>query len=183
MGKPPLSDEELEKAILGELEKRTGWDKIARKYHVSTKTINKIRAKHAGVPSSPGEVAAKAFEAFNRGWKPVRVVIELKQPVEVIENLYQKWAELKGAWLLRASTREELADDIWDRTSYSATTLEEFVQAVRDMIDDHVARNQFQYPCNVCGKMVRADPDNEWKSMLEDGYLDTWGHNSCHHPN
>ena len=178
--KPPLSGDELEKAILGELEKRTGWDKIAHKYHVSSKTIAGIRAKHQGTPNSPGEVAARAFEAFNRGWKPVRVVIELKQPVEVIEGLYEKWAELKDYWLIRGATKEELADDIDSRTSYSALTLTGFVHVVHSLVDDHVARNGFRYYCDVCGGPLIADPDTEWKWLIDNEVLKTWGHRSCH---
>lgn len=39
---------------------------------------------------------------------------------------------------------------------------------------------RFGYPCNVCGETLYATRDHEWKSILENGYLDGWGHSSCH---
>ena len=39
---------------------------------------------------------------------------------------------------------------------------------------------QFTYPCNVCRETLYATKDNEWKGILEKGYISTWGHAKCH---
>jgi rubrerythrin len=39
---------------------------------------------------------------------------------------------------------------------------------------------QYTYTCNVCRGTIYATKDNEWKWILEKGYLSTWGHAECH---
>ncbi len=39
--------------------------------------------------------------------------------------------------------------------------------------------SQFRYRCNICGQIIEAQPELEWKWLLEKGYLSTWGHKTC----
>lgn len=174
-----LFDEELEKAVLAELAKRTPWDKIAKKFKVSSKTINRIKAKHTGASRTEGEVAAKAFDMFQSGRKPVRVVIELQQPPGVIWSLYEEWAKMRDAWLISGSTRDELSDQIWSSADYDASSQSNFVDAVKALVNDHRELMGFSYPCKVCNLAVQASSGAEWKWILSKGYLAIWGHHGC----
>ena len=46
------SEEETRKNILADLDAHVPWQEIAKKYHVSTKTISKIRDEAAGGPNN-----------------------------------------------------------------------------------------------------------------------------------
>lgn len=72
--------ESLESKILEELEKNTPWNVIAQKFHVSTKTIAKVKRDHLSQKSSvsEAEVSSKAFQLFETRMDPVNVTIELK---------------------------------------------------------------------------------------------------------
>lgn len=49
--------------------------------------------------SADGELAAEAFTRFSKGLGVREVVIDLRQPPEVIQALYRQWREAGGLWI------------------------------------------------------------------------------------
>jgi hypothetical protein len=60
-------------------------------------------------PSDPGEMAARAFELFDRGDELRKVVVKLRQKPEVVSELHDQWLDLGGAQVvITAEAREAL---------------------------------------------------------------------------
>ena len=182
-----MSSQTLEEQVLGDLRNHLAWNRISKKYHISTKTISKIRSASSdtGAGQSSGEVAAKAFELFNQGKRPVAAVIALKQSPDTINALYEKWVAMRGAWLVPRQLKEDLIGEIeanmWEgdvgaEVDGPADVLKFFLQAVQE----RNACKTFWYKCSVCDKLIEAEPDREWKSVLDSHmHLGGWGHNKC----
>lgn len=182
-----MSSQTLEEQVLEDLRNRIPWNRISKKYHISTKTISKIRGASSGTGGvqSSGEVAAKAFELFNQGKRPIAVVIALEQDPDVINALYEKWVSMKGGWLLPRRLKEDLVGEIeanmWEgdegaKVEGPADVLKFFLQAVHE----RNARKTFWYKCSVCDELIEADPDHEWKDVLDSRmHLGSWGHKQC----
>ena len=176
---------------------------MTKKYHVSTKTISRIRSGlPAQVPqqpqAAPGEVAAEAFALFNGGRKPTGVVIALKQPPEVVQALYERWVEMRGAWYVSARLRKDLVAAIEANVAEAdgmavvrgpADVLKYFDQVIEER--NASSLNVFRYRCDTCNEFLEATPSEEWKWALEnlgDGRghlggvngLSSWGHSECH---
>jgi hypothetical protein len=176
------AEEDREKKILEELRKGTPWNVITKKYHVSTSTISQIKAKRSGtVPPTAGEIAAQTFNLFQQGKGPIDAVIELRQPVEVVEGLYGKWLELKGQVPIANDWRFALAEVIEmikEQTNQKVSTPNDFGMAVAQLVVDHQRFTRLQYPCCDCGEATQVG-EAEWKYLLEKGYFKTWGHADC----
>ncbi len=171
--------ESIETQIRRELEKRTPWNLIAQRYHVSSKTISKIRDGEAAKSQREGEIAAAAFTLFERGVGVVGAVIELKQPPEVIERYYEKWVEQKGQVLFPRQVRDRILMVISSRTHFAVSDPVSLAGAIDHLVGSYLALCKFQYPCPSCKKAIRAGPELEWKWLVENGYLSQWGHKEC----
>lgn len=174
-----MSQDELEQKILSDLAARKPWDYIAKKYHVSTKTIQKIRDRKQGVGRSEGEVSALAFSMFQKGCKPTKVVIELKQPAKTVQALYEEWAEMNGGLLLRKSVKEGIFDSLEDSVGFKISNILDLKKALVILLVDHMWMSKYTRPCVVCGEDIEADPEDYWKWMGEKGYLANWMHPEC----
>jgi len=150
------SQEELEQRVLSDLAARKPWDHIAQEYHISTKTIQKIRDLKQGVGRTEGEVSAQAFSMFQKGWSPIRVVVELKQPPKIVQALYEDWAEMKGALLLRKSVKEYFFESVEDLVGFTVSNLQDFKKALVVFAVNQIWMSKLTYPCSVCGGECRT---------------------------
>lgn len=181
--------EQAKQEVLALVDKGTNYREISkipftvnnaiRRFSIS-KISEWVKERDRHVKEDEGSLAAKAFELFVRGKEPIKAVIELKQPPELVQELYDKWIEMNDALLIRREDKEEIFDKINFSTSYRAYTIDELKKAIENLVSDHEKLKEFTYPCNVCGKILYADPDNEWKWIIEEGYMSMWGHASCH---
>lgn len=65
--------------------------------------------KASAPPVGPGEVAARAFELFDRGTPIRRVVVELREVPAKVEELHEQWLDCGGSEIVVAgAAREEL---------------------------------------------------------------------------
>jgi len=125
----------LERQILQELEKRTAWNVIAQKLHVSTGRIAKVKVKYSSSQAFVNEagIDALAFELFEMGKDAVEVTIELKQSPKLIQELYDLWIQMGE----RSRKQEE-----------RSKKLEE---SYRQGYDDAMKTQHFKAPCSICG--------------------------------
>ena len=78
---------EIEKALLeGER-----WNVIAKTLHVSVRTIAKVAKRMREVSPS------KVFNMFEKGFSPMRVVIETNKDPATITEWFKEWIEMKKA--------------------------------------------------------------------------------------
>jgi len=52
----------------------------------------------AWLNAQPGELAARAFQCFERGCTPQQTVIELRAMPSAIASLHAEWVKMSGAW-------------------------------------------------------------------------------------
>ena len=125
-------------------------------------------------------IASRAFELFEKGITPVRVVIELEQSPELIQELYHKWVEMNGALLIPKKSKDNIYRAIIKNTEYEVNDLDSLEYVICFLILDHLALKDFNYPCNVCQETLYANPCLEWKDLVDKGCLSNWGHKKCH---
>lgn len=89
--------DELDKLILEDLENHVPWSVIAKNRHVSPNTIAEVKKKYSSsqASTSEAEVDARAFQLFEEEKDPVQVTIELKQPPQLVQELYNLYIEMK----------------------------------------------------------------------------------------
>lgn len=83
--------------------------------------------------------------------------------------------------------REEFQKAVQDEVNrLEKSRFMERVNKARKTIDDAAYKRgydaglmQFSYKCSLCGGTLYAQPNNEWKWILEKGYMSTWGHIQC----
>lgn len=105
--------------------------------------------------SAEGDLAAEAFKQFNRGLDIRAVVIELRQPPALIQDLHRQWREAGGLWIpstvlagitkaIRArypgtdTLRIRAASDLADAVDYVLNDLEDARQRHWDGVDQIV---------------------------------------------
>ena len=73
--------------------------------------VAKLPRKGRGsIDRSQGEITARAFELFREGRTNEEVVIELRETVERVQELREKWLDAGGAsWVISPVAREALA--------------------------------------------------------------------------
>jgi hypothetical protein len=84
-----------------------------------------------GLPNE-GEIASKAFELFEKNTTVRAAIIELKQSVSVVKNLYQEWKNLGPEWLVSETDVKTLRSMLkWNE---DPPTFQGFLRAFNDMI-------------------------------------------------
>lgn len=122
-----LAEEEgqLEANVLNDLAARVSWDKICARYHISSKTILKIKRKALGGSSNSeggssslvssqaglkqygplgkrwagktlGEMAATAFRLFQKDMQPFAAVKKLKPPPKLVKQFFEDYKEMSS---------------------------------------------------------------------------------------
>jgi len=101
--------------------------------------------------SADGDLAAEAFIRFSKGLSPREVVIELRQPPEVIQALHRQWRESGGLWLpaaLVTEFRKEVTfrfDDLRGLRIRTAPDLVDALDRVLAEVDDNRDLVEKQY--------------------------------------
>jgi len=80
------------------------YEKIAKTLKISKPTVikylknqkNNLETTSQNISEISIDVISKVFELFEKGIRPVRVVIQLKLHPDIVKNLFQKYMELKG---------------------------------------------------------------------------------------
>ncbi len=90
---------------------------------------------------------------------------------------------LRKAAILIDPRREEFAKavrDGADRLAKSSSMT--MINKSRKTISESAYKagvSQFRYRCNICGQTIEAQPELEWRWLVEKGYLSIWGHKAC----
>ncbi|MFQ5969996.1 MAG: hypothetical protein ACE5J2_05840 [Nitrososphaerales archaeon] len=172
--------ENLKKEVLRDLRVHVPWQKIAKKYHISTKTIQAIKEGDEGRVRSKGEVAAQAFELFENGEDPVAVTIILKELPELVQDLYDKWVEMRDALLIPKSTKEELFEAINQSIGYRVYDLDSLTNTIKNLLEDIVIK----FPCYVCRvnmvwNLDKSEDREQIVRILKKGGIGAWHHVRC----
>ncbi len=72
----------------------------------------KRRKGAVGPPSDPGEIAAQAFELFDRGDELRKVVVKLRQRPEVVSELHDQWLDLGGAQVVLTKEARDALEQV-----------------------------------------------------------------------
>ncbi len=65
------------------------------------------------IPRPPGEIAARAFEAFAKETPLCDIVVELRETPDHVQKLYEQWLDMRGArYVLSDEARAALAKRI-----------------------------------------------------------------------
>jgi hypothetical protein len=88
--------------VKADLANHVPWQNIAKKYHISPKTISKINkgeslssSSSQSAMSASSEWASIAFQAFESGKGPIQTVIDTKIPPDEILKLHSQWMQMK----------------------------------------------------------------------------------------
>jgi hypothetical protein len=90
--------------VKADLAKQVPWNVIAKKYHVSPKTISKINKGESlssnnvnslSIKSDSSEWGSIAFRSFESGKGPIQTVIESNIPPDAIKQLHSQWMDMK----------------------------------------------------------------------------------------
>jgi len=127
-----------------------------------------------------GEFEARCFELFEKGGGVKEAVIKLRRSSDEVKEVYEKYLEVDGAWLVTATTVEKIRNDVnYIVDGEEVKSPERLRKVVSDLMGEHYQLRQFRFPCNVCGREIPPDK-NAWKAakayLMERG----WGHASCH---
>ena len=98
-------------------------------------------------PASLGDIAAAAFERFERGVAPDEVVTELVLPVETVEYLWGTWARLRGIVPLSTEAARALREAL--RCNRQLVNGSDIVAAVRQLLERPLR------PCPRCKNAAR----------------------------
>ena len=123
----------------------------------------------------------------------------MKQPPEVVQALYERWVEMRGAWYVPPRLQEDLVGEIEANVAElegmavvrgPADVLKFFDQVIEERNALARSEKHFFYKCDRCDGKLEAG-QGEWKWVLEnagdgrghlggvDG-LSSWGHSECH---
>jgi hypothetical protein len=99
-------------------------------------------------PADAGEIASRAFDLFRKGERPDQVVVELKLPPDYVEDLYDKFVEMRGT-SLQPKAIKELYDKLGiptDRRNF---------RTLKDRITFLVEYYELtNVPCSKCGRPI-----------------------------
>jgi hypothetical protein len=91
--------------------------------------------------SADGDLAAEAFKQFNRGLDMRAVVIELRQPPALIQELHRQWREAGGLWIPSAALvaiRKAIKARYPDHDAIRIATPQDLMDAVDHILNDLV---------------------------------------------
>ena len=110
----------------------------SKKLMTGTTLTQSRRMAVSNEPRSEGDIAANAFERFDRGVSPDEVVIELVLPVETVECLWRTWTRLRGVVSMSQETARALRELL--ASNRSLATGPELAIAVRTFVDRPLRR-------------------------------------------
>ena len=122
--------------------KHTPWNIIAKKYHVSTKTISSIRNKQQGTKNYGDELAAKVFELFEKGNSPIDAVIKLNVNPKIVSEFFEEWK---------------------DMTEHKNISCNKCAKRALEIYKEKYVKGVIFYPCSKCGDDMIWRLDNEEK--------------------
>jgi len=114
--------DELEERVLKLRSEGKTYREIAKIAHVSPAQISRILNRPSPTPETlaedsmaGGELAAEAFQLFEKGVSPTKVVIELKIDPDKVKVLYEKWRDLKGINLYEWAFKQKALKDLLEQ--------------------------------------------------------------------
>lgn len=120
-----------------------------------------VVTRRTGVSESraPGDVAADAFDLFDRNFHPVEVVKHLRIAPDFIESLHRQWARLRGLLILSSDSATRMRDMLCDGTPTPVPLHETaLLEVVRTWVFEQSlrqceqCRNESAAFCRVCAK-------------------------------
>jgi hypothetical protein len=177
------SEKELEENVLRDLEAHIPWDVIAKKHHISTKRIQRIKLKAEESDNekqgknpledygylgsrwdgkAEGEITAAAFKLFQRDVKPFAVAKRLELPSRLVKYLFRQYITMSD----HVNT--------WCTISYN-----EGFEVGKESVEHIIS-----WPCTECGENMRwdlndSDDRNKIMGILMKGGIQDWHHKSC----
>jgi transcription initiation factor IIE alpha subunit len=134
------------------------WNKIAKKYRISTKTIAKIAKSRKS--QADASDAVQVFKLLRKGMTPDRIVIKLGVHPNLVGELLEEYEILKAY-------NPRHCDDCFDR-GYDAGC------------EDH----WIAYPCSKCGRdmifdLCSMEARKRIMRILLKGGIGNWYHTPC----
>ncbi len=93
------------------------------------------KRKLRSVPNDPGEIAARAFEMFDDGAQPRRVVTVLRETPARVMELHEQWLELGGSDLVIGKAAKEEIERIVGSFDGVASLVERLTSLARRTTD------------------------------------------------
>jgi len=137
------------------------YEKIAKTLKISKPTVikyckNKEEINNQQTSSQIStEIISKVFELFEKGVRPVKIVIQLKLHPDVVKEIFQKYMELKG--LVFEDEIKKIKGEI---------------KKIREMVEnDPISNLRNEFVCPYCGekgyvavsiKCTKCDGENWW---------------------
>jgi hypothetical protein len=135
---------------------------VADELNIDPRTVKKHIKEESNKPNyinskkTDGVIAALAFELFEKGMKPIPVVIELKQPPEVVKKLYKEWLEIKQQLVIPSQIKKQIYSNlnivlkiIHDNFRYTDDA-DGLLKAMSAIVED---RLEFRNICYGCGNL------------------------------
>lgn len=117
------------------------------------------RRSSIGEGRTPGDVAADAFDLFDRNVHPVDVVKQLRIAPDFIESLHRQWARLRGLLILSSEAATSMRNMLCEGTSAPVPLDETALLAIfRTWIQEQSlrqceqCRNESAAFCRACAK-------------------------------
>jgi hypothetical protein len=171
-----------------------------KKWHKNPNQLKDLRARAEGradPPLSPtqtkvgmtsdGEVAAACFAIFDREEGPVEAVKQLKIAPGVVNELFDKYIEMKATHFIRGIDWARLTFDCWQAGYGWPSDVPGLERVLRGLSNDRRRLLEFTYLCAECDKPILAGK-KVWRELLYGdgsttgdgkGHLGTWGHIEC----
>ena len=164
---------------------------IKKKFSLSQ--ISKIKQKLSGKDNSnlsetksESEQKAELFELFQNKMTVIDVVIKTKLDSKLVNDSFLEYSKLHGDSIVSTKVLdrvEELLyefDEEFDYVNYECNTPERIIRALKEYATKfRETLHQFQYPCNVCKKLITMD-ESEWKGTARLAIIQSgWSHDEC----
>ncbi|GAB6101023.1 hypothetical protein JCM16138_02460 [Thermococcus atlanticus] len=138
---------------------------IAAELKVSKSYVSRVKGELMAVTiRNKGELEAKAFELFEKGMSPVKVVMTLRVPAETVKEIYREYLALKDLPPLTAWDLEEEFMNLEDTMENLKEKIEQKEQLIRSALSTSLEKT-----IRSMHKEVKELFDT-WSSQMEKEY-------------
>jgi hypothetical protein len=164
---------------------------IKKKFSLSQ--ISKIKQKlspkdnfNSLETKSDSEQKAELFELFKNKESVVDVIIKTKLDSKLVNDSFQEYVKLSGDIVVSEKSLDDVleilyeCDGEFDYVNYNFETPFGILRACKDYLEKfRESLHQFQYPCNVCRKLITMNK-LEWKKTAKPAIIEArWKHGEC----
>lgn len=138
-----------------DIAEKTGWSEETVRKYVRKEKEGKKKKRAEEESSAGGELAAEAFRLFDKGFKPTKVVQELKIDPEEIEELYKKFQDLEEMYPPRVEELQRKMDLLFPEGHISDSISKAGLNKAIENLQDEVFTEPFF--SSFCGSSLTHD--------------------------